>query len=165
MAITDAERHRLHTKLDQVLGEEDAAVLISHLPPSGWSDVVRTRDLDQFAVHVDDRFDRVDDRFDRMDGSIDDRFDRVDDRFDRMDGRIDDRFAIVDDRFDRMDGRIDDRFAIVEERFDRVDDRFDIFEARFDASLERALREQTNRFLVYTAAIVTIAATLQQLLG
>jgi hypothetical protein len=29
-----------------VLGEEDAAVLMSHLPPSGWSDVVRTSDLD-----------------------------------------------------------------------------------------------------------------------
>ena len=50
MSITDAQRHKLHTKLDHVLGEEDAAVLISHLPPSGWSDVVRTRDLDQLEA-------------------------------------------------------------------------------------------------------------------
>ncbi len=64
MAITDAERHRLHTKLDQVLGEEDAAVLISHLPPSGWSDVVRTRDLEQLEVRIDARFETMEARFD-----------------------------------------------------------------------------------------------------
>ena len=56
MTITDAQRHRLHTRLDQVLGEEDAAVLISHLPPSGWSDVARTRDLDQLEARLEARF-------------------------------------------------------------------------------------------------------------
>ena len=78
MAITDAERHRLHTKLDQVLGEEDAAVLISHLPPSGWSDVTRTRDLDAFEARIDQRFARVDDRFAR----VDERFATMEARFD-----------------------------------------------------------------------------------
>ena len=46
MAISEIERNHLHNRLNQVLGEEDAAVLMSHLPPSGWSDVVRTSDLD-----------------------------------------------------------------------------------------------------------------------
>jgi hypothetical protein len=100
MAITDAERHRLHIKLDEVLGEEDAAVLISHLPPSGWSDVARTHDLDQ------------------------------------LEARINTQFAVVDERFRTM-------------------------EARFDASLERALRQQTHRFLAGTGALVAIVATVQ----
>jgi hypothetical protein len=63
MTITDAERHRLHTKLDQVLGEEDAAVLISHLPPSGWSDVARTRDLDELERRMNVRFEATEARF------------------------------------------------------------------------------------------------------
>jgi hypothetical protein len=70
MAITDAERHRLHTKLDQVLGEEEAAILISHLPPSGWSDVARTRDVDQLAVLLDERFARIDARFEATDARL-----------------------------------------------------------------------------------------------
>jgi hypothetical protein len=96
MAITDAERHRLHTKLDQVLGEEDAAVLISHLPPSGWSDVARTRDLEHLA--------------------------------------------------------------------DRTEERFATMEARFDAALERGLREQNNRFLLAMGAMLTVATTAQAIL-
>ena len=100
MTITDAERHRLHSKLDQVLGEEDAAVLISHLPPSGWSDVARIRDLEQLQEHTDLRF------------------------------------AIVDQRFDTL-------------------------EARFDATLERGLREQHTRFLVTMGALLTVFSAVQ----
>jgi DNA anti-recombination protein RmuC len=40
--------------------------------------------LDDFAAHVDQRFDAVDRRFDR----IDERFDRIDERFDRIDERF-----------------------------------------------------------------------------
>jgi hypothetical protein len=59
MAITDAERHRLHTKLEQAIGEEDAAVLMEHLPPSGWSDVVRLKDLEQLEARIDLRFEAL----------------------------------------------------------------------------------------------------------
>lgn len=82
MANPDAQRHRLHTKLDQVLGEEDAAVLISHLPPSGWSDVARTRDLDVFEARVDARFAVVDTRFDSLEAVLAARFDASDARSD-----------------------------------------------------------------------------------
>ena len=80
MAITDAQRHRLHNKLDQVLGEEDAAVLISHLPPSGWSDVARTSDLDELERRIETRADA---------------------RF----AVVDSRFAVVDSRFETMEAR------------------------------------------------------------
>lgn len=122
MAITDAERHHLHTKLDEVLGPEDAAVLISHLPPSGWSDVARTRDLDVLGSRLDTRIDHVE-------------------------ARLEARIERVAERTDR--------------RFDLVDQRFATMEARMDATIERAIREQTNRFLVYTGALVAVATTVQ----
>jgi len=49
VAITEQSRHHLHTKLEQVLGSEEAAVLMEHLPPVGWADVATKRDLDSFA--------------------------------------------------------------------------------------------------------------------
>ena len=104
MSITDAQRHKLHTKLDRVLGEEDAAVLISHLPPSGWSDVVRMRDLDQ------------------------------------------------------LEARIDAKFAAV-------DLRFEVLRSEFNASLDRALREQTNRFFLGMGAMLSIFTAVQALLA
>jgi hypothetical protein len=57
MAISEIERNHLHNRLTQVLGEEDAAVLMSHLPPSGWSDVVRTGDLDARLGSLESRID------------------------------------------------------------------------------------------------------------
>jgi hypothetical protein len=130
MAITDAERHRLHTKLDEVLGEDDAAVLISHLPPSGWSDVARTRDLEHLEA-------RVAGQVDRLDG-----------RIDRFEEHMDHRFALVDARFSRID-----------ERFNTMDERFNTMEARFDATVERVLREQTHRFLAFSCGIATLSVT------
>ena len=49
MAITEEERHRLYLRLEEVLGREQAATLMEHLPPVGWADVATKRDLDQLA--------------------------------------------------------------------------------------------------------------------
>lgn len=45
MAIDERSRHRLHRKLEEVLGSEEAAVLMGHLPPVGWADVATKHDL------------------------------------------------------------------------------------------------------------------------
>ncbi len=50
MAVDEGSRHKLHTRLEEVLGTEEAAVLMEHLPPVGWADVATKRDLDQLAV-------------------------------------------------------------------------------------------------------------------
>lgn len=50
MAVDERSRHKLHARLEQVLGTEEAAVLMEHLPPVGWADVATKRDLDQLAV-------------------------------------------------------------------------------------------------------------------
>jgi hypothetical protein len=45
MAIDERARHELHRKLEEVLGSEEAATLMSHLPPEGWADVATKHDL------------------------------------------------------------------------------------------------------------------------
>jgi transposase InsO family protein len=45
IVIDERTRHQLHGKLDEVLGAEEAATLMAHLPPVGWSDVATKRDL------------------------------------------------------------------------------------------------------------------------
>ncbi|HEX9312519.1 MAG TPA: hypothetical protein VGA30_06795 [Actinomycetota bacterium] len=50
MTIDERSRHALYLKLEEVLGSEDAEVLMEHLPPVGWADVATKRDLDHLAV-------------------------------------------------------------------------------------------------------------------
>lgn len=46
MAITEENRHRMYQRLEEVLGPEQAATLMEHLPPVGWADVATKRDLE-----------------------------------------------------------------------------------------------------------------------
>ncbi|NLD77826.1 MAG: hypothetical protein GX643_14295 [Acidimicrobiales bacterium] len=52
MAITEETRHHLFKRLEEVLGPEEAATMMEHLPPVGWADVATKRDLD----HIAERF-------------------------------------------------------------------------------------------------------------
>ena len=51
MTITEAQRFEMHLGLRDKLGDDVANTLMEHLPPSGWSDVARVKDLE--AVHRD----------------------------------------------------------------------------------------------------------------
>lgn len=46
MAITEQARHRMYKHLEELMGIEDAGILMEHLPPVGWADVATKRDLD-----------------------------------------------------------------------------------------------------------------------
>lgn len=57
MAIDERARHDLFARLEEILGQEHAAVLMEHLPPVGWADVATKHDLDQLKALIDARFD------------------------------------------------------------------------------------------------------------
>lgn len=62
MPTDERERHRLHERLDDVLGPEEAATLMTHLPPVGWGDVARRSDVDQLERRLESRVDAVTNR-------------------------------------------------------------------------------------------------------
>ncbi len=44
-SIDEEQRHRLYKKAVEVLGEEEATILMGHLPPGGWSNLATKQDL------------------------------------------------------------------------------------------------------------------------
>lgn len=53
MAISEESRHRLYQRLDEVLGSEEAATLMSHLPPVGWGDVATRHDIEAIRREIE----------------------------------------------------------------------------------------------------------------
>lgn len=100
MTIDEQQRFELHVGLRQALGDDVAGTLMEHLPPSGWSDVARARDLEHLREHFDATIAT-------MQTGIEARFVRVDDRFTHYDERVDERFKRVDDRFAQIEARLD----------------------------------------------------------
>jgi hypothetical protein len=56
MAVDERARHRLHQKLEEVLGSHEAAVLMAHLPPVG-ADVATRHDLDHLRETLETKID------------------------------------------------------------------------------------------------------------
>jgi hypothetical protein len=52
MAIDERARHELFVRLEQVLGTQEAATLMEHLPPVSWADVATKRDLEHLRVEL-----------------------------------------------------------------------------------------------------------------
>jgi len=53
MTISEAQRFEMHLGLRNTLGDVVANSLMEHLPPSGWSDVARTGDIDRINARMD----------------------------------------------------------------------------------------------------------------
>ena len=52
MVASANDRHRLHARLEQLLGAEDAATLMEQLPPSPWDDLATKADLRLVRVEL-----------------------------------------------------------------------------------------------------------------
>ena len=59
MAVDERARHRLHTRLEEVLGPKEAEALMAYLPPVGWAEVATKRDLDPLAEKIDSKADQI----------------------------------------------------------------------------------------------------------
>jgi hypothetical protein len=52
MKASASDRHRLHTRLEQLLGPDDAATLMEHLPPDEWNELATKAELSEFRADV-----------------------------------------------------------------------------------------------------------------
>jgi hypothetical protein len=52
MTIDEGKRHRLHQRLGEVLGPDDATTLMERLPPAGWADVATKDDVAALGVEL-----------------------------------------------------------------------------------------------------------------
>jgi septal ring factor EnvC (AmiA/AmiB activator) len=102
MTVTEESRHRLHQKLDETIGPEEAITLMEHLPPVGWADVATKQDLAQLRVLLEER--------------IDHRFEMVDQQFKAVTATVDEKFKGVDEKFKG----VDEHFKAVGEKFNAV---------------------------------------------
>ncbi len=53
MPVDERRRHALFAKLEAVLGPQEAATLMEHLPPLGWGDVATRRDVEGLRSELD----------------------------------------------------------------------------------------------------------------
>ena len=121
MTISEAQRFEMHLALQRVLGDEVAGTLMDHLPPSGWSDLVRMRDVIELEKHLDGKIDNVETRLTsridnlemRLDTKIDNLEMRLNSRIDDLELRLDKRIDDVNTRSDNLEIRMDTRFTIL----------------------------------------------------
>jgi hypothetical protein len=71
MSSVEQERHALYSVLEEILGEQHADTLMTHLPQHPSDEVATKADLIALKASVDERFDQVGERFDRMEDRID----------------------------------------------------------------------------------------------
>jgi hypothetical protein len=45
MSVDERERHRLYRKLEEVIGSEEAGILMAHLPPTTYGELATKEDL------------------------------------------------------------------------------------------------------------------------
>lgn len=81
MALDERSRHALFNRLEETLGQEHASVLMEHLPPVGWADVVTKHDLEQLEARLESRFERLESQFES-------RFEQIDSRFETTEHRL-----------------------------------------------------------------------------
>jgi hypothetical protein len=70
MSVSEHERHRLFTWFEEHMGSDQAATMMSLLPPTGWGDVATRRDLDLLEARINAKFDQVEARFEAKLGSL-----------------------------------------------------------------------------------------------
>ena len=68
MSVSEARRLEMYVAFQRALGDEVADTVMEHLPPSGWNDLVRMRDVVEMERRLDGRLNEVEKR---LDGRLD----------------------------------------------------------------------------------------------
>lgn len=95
----EGERDELYARLEEILGDQQAATLMEYLPPEPVGGLATTAHL----VHMGDE---LGGRIDRMGNELGGRIDRMSETLGiRLDG-LEDRIGRVEHRMDRLDDRM-----------------------------------------------------------
>ena len=140
MTISDESRYRLYLRLEQVLGPEEATVLMESLPPGGWAAVATKRDIDALGLSTKRDLEALGLSTKRDIDSL------------AVATKRDIDALGLSTRRDMEAVRVDMRGLE-----DRVDLRFDAFSARMDARLERELRLMSWRVILAMLTLASLA--------
>ncbi|MEE9176961.1 MAG: hypothetical protein V3U46_00885 [Acidimicrobiia bacterium] len=66
MSSVEPARHALYSALEEILGEQHADTLMTHLPQHPSDEVATKADMTGLKASVDQRFDRMEDRIDQL---------------------------------------------------------------------------------------------------
>ena len=70
MAPDDAVRYSLHRRLEELVGPQEAALLMTGVPPFPWSEVATKRDLDRLRSELLARIDSIRDALGEVRGEL-----------------------------------------------------------------------------------------------
>ncbi|HEX6262158.1 MAG TPA: hypothetical protein VF097_04850 [Actinomycetota bacterium] len=62
MAVDERARHRLYNRVVEILGEEEAVILMAHLPPGGYPNFATKQDLLDLEERLGTRFEILEHR-------------------------------------------------------------------------------------------------------
>ncbi len=106
MALDEADRFRITTKLADTLGQDDAAALMETIPPFDWHQIVTKTDLTNAVKDLATKSDMALE-FSTLREEMGIKFSQVDAGF----ARVDARFEQVDGRFFQVDAKLSDLSA------------------------------------------------------
>ena len=110
MALDEADRFRITTKLADTLGQDDAAALMETIPPFDWHQIVTKTDLTNAVKDLATKSDMALE-FSTLREEMGIKFSQVDARFARVDAQLAQvaiSFAHVDGRFFQVDAKLSD---------------------------------------------------------
>ena len=110
MALDEADRFRITTKLADTLGQDDAAALMETIPPFDWHQIVTKTDLTNAVKGLATKSD-MDLEFSTLREEMGIKFSQVDAGFARVDAQFAQvaiGFAHVDGRFFQVDAKLSD---------------------------------------------------------
>ena len=149
MALDEADRFRITTKLADTLGQDDAAALMETIPPFDWHQIATKTDLANAVKDLATKSDMALE-FSTLREEMGIKFSQIDTGFARVDAgfaRVDTQFAQVDAGF----ARVDAQFAQVAIGFARVEAQF----AQVDAKLSDLRTELHKTLRVHFLALIT----------
>jgi len=59
MSVDEHQRHQLYNRAVEILGEEEADILMAHLPPGGYPNLATKQDLIQLRGGLEESIQRV----------------------------------------------------------------------------------------------------------